>query len=52
MKIIIQDNQFKVSVLFIHGYNKTGSQWNITEYGKEIGIESHIRKTRNTILIF
>lgn len=51
MKIIIENNKFKKSVLFIHGFGKTGDQWNITEYGKEIGIESHIRKTHNTILI-
>lgn len=51
MNIIIEDHQYKTTVLFIHGYNKTGSQWNTTEYGKYIGIEEHIRKTRNTILI-
>lgn len=51
MKIIIENNKFKKTVLFIHGFGKTGEQWNITEYGKEINIESHIRKTHNTILV-
>lgn len=50
MKIIINDGHFKTTVLFIHGYTKTGSQWNITEYDKEIDVESHIRKTRNTVI--
>lgn len=51
MKIIIENNKFKKTVLFIHGFGKTGDQWNITEHNKEINIESHIRKTHNTILI-
>lgn len=49
--VIYDSNNYKKSVLFIHGYNKKGEQWNITEFGKEIGIESHIRKTHNTILV-
>lgn len=51
MKIIISDIKYKVTVIFIHGYTKTGEDWNITAHNKEIGIESHIRKTRNTVLI-
>lgn len=51
MNIIVENNKFKKTVLFIHGFGKTGNQWNITEYNKEINIESHIRKTYNTILI-
>lgn len=51
MKIVIKNNKFKKTVLFIHGFGKTGDQWNISEYNKEINIESHIRKTHNTILI-
>lgn len=51
MKIIVENNKFKKSVLFIHGFGKNGDHWNITEYNREIGIESHIRKTHNTILI-
>jgi pimeloyl-ACP methyl ester carboxylesterase len=49
--VICDTNNYKKSVLFIHGFNKKGDQWNITEFGKEIGIESHIRKTHNTILL-
>ena len=51
MKIIISDNKFKTTVIFIHGYRKTHNDWNMTCNNKEIGIESHIRKVRNTILI-
>jgi len=51
MKILIENNNFKKTVIFIHGFGKTGNQWNITEHNKEINIESHIRKTHNTILI-
>lgn len=51
MKIIIENNKFKKTVLFIHGFGKTGDQWNISEYNKEINIESHLRKTHNTVLI-
>ena len=51
MKVIIQKNKFKKTALFIHGFGKTGDQWNISEYNKEINIELHIRKTHNTILI-
>ena len=45
MKIIVNDGQFKTTVLFIHGYNKTGLDWNVTEHGKRI------RKSRNTIIV-
>ena len=51
MRIIIYDNKFKNTVIFIHGYRKTHDDWNITSNNKEIGIESHIRKIKNTILI-
>ena len=51
MKIIVNDGQFKTTVLFIHGYNKTGLDWNMTEHGKPIDIETHIRKSRNTVIV-
>lgn len=51
MKIIISDTKYKVTIIFSRGYTKSGEDWNITSHNKEIGIESHIRKTRNTVLI-
>jgi pimeloyl-ACP methyl ester carboxylesterase len=51
MKIIINNTGHKISVIFIHGYTKSYTDWNETAHHKEIGIESHIRKIRNTILV-
>jgi hypothetical protein len=38
-------------VVFIHGYGKSSDTWNISEYGKVIGIENSIRVVMDTITI-
>lgn len=40
---------FKNTVIFIHGLFKNADQWNITEYGKYIGIIDEMKKTSNVI---
>lgn len=51
MKVTINGTNHKNTVIFIHGNGKSSNDWNFTSKQKEIGIESHIRKTRNTVLI-
>ena len=51
MQIFTYFNNFKTTILFIHGYNKSYNDFNITEHNKEIGIELNVRKIRNTILV-
>ena len=51
MKIIINFNNFKNTVIFIHGFNKDASSWNCTSNGKDINIESNLAKTRNTVMV-
>ncbi len=41
----------RVLILFIPGFNKDPGTWNVTENGKEINIESSIRKVFRTVLI-
>jgi pimeloyl-ACP methyl ester carboxylesterase len=51
MKFIVNNNNNKATVVFIHGFKKNYNDWNTTEFGKEINIEKNIRKICNTILI-
>lgn len=41
----------KFGCVFIHGFNKNSTTWNITEYGKHIDIESIIKTKAETILV-
>lgn len=51
MELLIYDNKYKSTIVFIHGLGKKYDDWNISEHGKKIGIESNIRKTKNTVLV-
>lgn len=45
------DNSHKSVVIFIHGFQKDPSTWNITEHGKAVGIEETVRKVSATVLV-
>lgn len=51
MQLIINNNHKKNTVLFIHGFRKNYTDWNVTEKGKTISIEERVRKHHNTILV-
>ncbi|AYV77110.1 MAG: hypothetical protein Barrevirus12_19 [Barrevirus sp.] len=42
---------YKHTIVFIHGNKKDKSDFSITDNNKEIGIETELSKTCNTVLI-
>ena len=44
-------NSFRTTIIFIHGFMKTHTDFNTTFVGKPIMIESTLRKNHNTIMI-
>lgn len=51
MKWNLSSTHFKNTVMYIHGFLKQSSQWNVSETGKYLGIEEHLQKTTNTVLV-
>lgn len=49
--IKVSDLNRGTTVIFINGYNKNSTTWNITEHGKNIGVETQVSKKVNTILL-
>ena len=38
-------------VVFIHGFGKSSSDWNVSDYGKVISIEMGVKQYTNTVLV-
>lgn len=51
MKVYFNHNNHKNNLLFVHGYLKDHSHWNISEYNKVIDIEKTLSKSCNTIIL-
>lgn len=51
MKLIPRLQNFKATIIFIHGFRKNSSQWNYSESGNALLIEETLSKIANTILI-
>jgi len=45
------DHKRKHTIIFIHGLKKHYNSWNVTEKGKEIGLEKTFNQTCNTVLV-
>ncbi len=46
MNLITNYNNFKNTIIFIHGYNKDARSWNYDSKDKNIKIEEQLAKTR------
>ena len=51
MKLFINYNHHKTTIIFIHGFRKNHDDFNITDKGKNILIETTMAKICNTILV-
>ena len=51
MHLTINYIKSKTTIIFIHGFLKNSSYWNLTETGHPIEIEAILAKTYNTVLI-
>ena len=51
MKFIINNNNYKQTIIFIHGFLKNYNDFNVTDHDKKILIEEHFRKKCNTIMV-
>ena len=51
MKFETHLSQFGCHIIFLHGLMKTGTSWNVSEFGLNLGIEEFFRKISSTTLV-
>lgn len=51
MRLTANIQEFKTTIVFIHGFRKDSTYWNTSEHGYTLAIESTLAKVANTVLI-